>query len=163
MKSLITHLQQLVSLGSDPAEIESNKRSSAVEKLSSDLEKYESRFYALITGNMDGDIESASSPRLASSSSGSHVQETQAHVDQLDHILGTATHLKEIGYEINDEIGVHVGLLEEIEDRENQLLSKQRRNEMLMREWKESKTSSMTFVWGLVVLLFFALFYVLMH
>ena len=68
----------------------------------------------------------------------------------------------QIGYEINEEIGVHVGLLEEIESREDQLLSKQRNNDKLMREWMKSKTGSLTCLWGLVIFLFLALFYILM-
>lgn len=159
LRSLIGHIQQSLSLElGHPQSLDARQREESVEKLAADLAKHESRFYHRITEAPDE--ATAHDPRFDPSDRAQlHAAEER---DQLDHILGTATHLKEIGYEINEEIGVHIGLLEEIEDRENHLLSKQRSNEKLLREWMNSKASSMTCLWSLVLLLFLFLFYVLM-
>lgn len=82
--------------------------------------------------------------------------------DQLDQILGTAMHLKEIGYEINDEIGVHVRLLDEIDEREDEIFSKHRVNERLLRDWKLSKSGPVLMLWGLVCVLFLILVYLIL-
>ncbi len=110
---------------------------------------------------MNDDIERGSRSTGSNDQEEGRVQVSEKQ-DELDHILGTATHLKEIGYEINEEIGVQIGLLEEIEDREDQLLAKQKRNDKLMRDWLQSKNGPLTCLWGLVVLFFMALIYVLM-
>jgi hypothetical protein len=81
--------------------------------------------------------------------------------DQLDQILGTATHLKEIGYEINDEILVHARLLDEIDAREDALFSQQRANERLLGNWMATKSRSTLTLWGLVCVLFLIFIYVL--
>ena len=128
-----------------------------VEALSKRLAECESRFYSAITN------AEASSPSPIGHH-GLHRSEQeltrQDEENQLDHILGTATHLKEIGYEINEEIGVHVRLLDEISLREDEILEKQQRNEKLLRQWMASRSGS--FIWTFVAILFLTLVYVLM-
>ena len=114
----------------------------------------------MITGSGPADVEEGI--EISSPEGGGQEMQGQSHDDQLDHILGTATHLKELGYEINEEIGVHVRLLEEIDAREDELLAKQRKNDRLLSDWIKSKNSPLTWLWGLVAFLFLALLYVLM-
>ena len=165
MNSLVTYLQQSISISNEsndsinnPKKSELKSRASAVLKLSSDVERCESKFYNLITGSTQADVETGLEINEIE-----HTNRAQAQSehDQLDHILGTATNLKEIGYEINDETGVHLRLLEEIDAREDELLMKQRKNERLLREWINSKTSPLAWLWALVAVLFFTLLYVL--
>jgi hypothetical protein len=140
--------------------IELEKRSAAISKLHKELEQCEKRFFNAISAGSERDIES----QEASGSSTRDEEQVmmQERGSQLDHILGTATNLKEIGYEINDEIGVHVRLLEEIESREDEIFSKQKNTERQLKEWMNSKNSSVAWLWGLVAFLFFTFLYVLM-
>ncbi len=161
--SLITQLQQESSPleNGDHANVNqvSRDRAAAVAKLSSDLELFESMFFSRIVQTED-DLDPEQGVEFPAVRRGNGDQ--SIHGDQLDHILGTATHLKEIGYEINDEIGVHVRLLDEIDAREEALLSKQANNDKLLSKWMLNKSGAVTWLWGIVVFLFFALFYVLM-
>ena len=138
---------------------QAKSKADAIQELSSNLERYESKFYNLITGSGNSDVERGVeiSPVRSEAQALQHGQE-----DQLDHILGTATHLKELGYEINEEIGVHVRLLEEIDAREDELLAKQKMNDKLLSDWIKSKNSPLTWIWTLVAFLFVTLLYVLM-
>lgn len=128
-----------------------------MEGLSKRLAECESRFYSAITN-----AETSSPSPIAQRGSHRSEQELvrQDEENQLDHILGTATHLKELGYEINEEIGVHVRLLDEISLREDEILEKQQRNEKLLRQWMASRSGSC--IWAFVAILFVTLVYVLM-
>lgn len=134
------------------------RRSAAVSNLSEKLRICENQFYDLITLS-----ESPHDSRAISSASLGVLPRNQVpeEDDQLDQILGTATHLKEIGYEINDEILVHVRLLDEIDAREDAIFTQQRANEKLLRNWMATKSRSTLMLWGLVCVLFLIFVYVL--
>lgn len=73
---------------------------------------------------------------------------------QLDYILGTVTNLKDLGYEINEEIDVHCRLIEDIESKEDEILSKTRYNQKRFAEFLKAKNSSLTCLWTFVLVLF---------
>jgi len=157
-------MQQGLSLtaGSDAFQgnaLGSQDRASMVAHVSQELKKVESRFYTAITSS---DMKEIDSPQDSDTTRDEESVQAQEQSNQLDYILGTAVSLKEIGYEINEEIGVHCRLLEEIEDREDQIFAKHRSNERLFQDWMKTKGSSLTFLWGLVIFLFITFIYVLL-
>ena len=126
--------------------------------MSEDLEKYQTIFFNSITAptrDLECQLESESTRD-------EEMTQVQEQNNQLDYILGTATNLKEIGYEINEEIGVHCRLLDEIETREDEIFDKQKHNDQLLKQWMASKASPLTWLWGLVLILFMTFIYVLM-
>jgi hypothetical protein len=155
--SALEHSDALRKSGSED-DFEMQRRSAAVSNLSEKLRICESQFYDNITfipvQNDHTRVPSPSAGQLGRS-------QLQDEDDQLDQILGTATHLKEIGYEINDEILVHVRLLDEIDAREDALFSQQRANERLLGNWMATKSRSTLTLWGLVCVLFLIFIYVL--
>ena len=138
---------------------EFHEKSRNLSQLSGELEKIEARFYNSITPSDTKDLESLQDSDTTWDEELGQMQEQSV---QLDYILGTATSLKEIGYEINEEIGVHCRLLEEIEDREDQIFAKHKTNEKLFQDWMKSKGSSLAWLWGLVIFLFLTFIYVLL-
>lgn len=140
--------------------IELKRRSMALAKLSRDVEQCQRRFYQAVSGKADQDVESQTSSGVSTRDEDQVMMQERS--SQLDHILGTATNLKEIGYEINDEIGMHVRLLEEIESREDEIFSKQKQSERQLKEWMSSKGGNIAWLWGTVVVLFLTFIYVLM-
>ena len=157
-------MQQSLSIMGDASgtdiipETELKARDEALSQLTSKLDKYQTTFYASISTHPT-DLESAFESESTRDEEMSMVQD---QANQLDHILGTATNLKEIGYEINEEIGVHCRLLEEIESREDEIFAKQKRNDKLLTQWMDSKSNPLTWLWGIVAVLFFTFVYVLM-
>lgn len=165
LRKLIDHIggsdlshSELLSKSGSNDELEMQRRSAEFCNLSEKLRICESRFYDRITP-IEGQNDHT---RVLTPSAGllGHSQ-LQDEDDQLDQILGTATHLKEIGYEINDEILVHVRLLDEIDAREDALFSQQRSNERLLGNWMATKSRSTFTLWGLVCVLFLIFIYVL--
>lgn len=158
-------MQQSVSLSttknvSEGYSGELNEKCRILKELSKELEKIETRFYQAITKSSAKESESQQDSDTTRDEELGQVQEQGT--TQLDYILGTATSLKEIGYEINEEIGVHCRLLEEIEDREDQIFAKHNKNEKLFQDWTKSKGSSLVCLWGIVIFLFITFIYVLM-
>lgn len=72
---------------------------------------------------------------------------------QLDFIHGTVSSLKEIGYEINDEINVHTRLLEDIESKEDEIFFKTKSNESRLKYFMENKNTSIMCMWIAIVVL----------
>ena len=153
LNSLISQLKSAEMLLEAP----SNKsREQRLDKLVKDLSKCQTSFFDAIT-LPSRDPESL----VGSTDAGSEEMATISEQEnQLDYVLGTATNLKELGIEINEEIGVHCRLLDEIESREDAILGKQARNAKLLKQF--SDRSSLTWLWGFVFFLFLTFIYVLL-
>ena len=72
---------------------------------------------------------------------------------QLDFIHGTVSSLREIGYEINDEINVHTRLLEDIESKEDEIFFKTKSNESRLKYFMDNKNASIMCMWIAIVVL----------
>ena len=150
-------MKQSLALVSETREAGSAEKAAQLTRISQELERCKSSFYNAITSTPSTDMETGPES--------SHEEEmvvVKQQESQLDYILGTATNMKEIGHEINEEIGVHCRLLEDIEAREDEILEKQRVNERLLKDWIKSKNSSLGWLWGIVVFLFLTFIYVIM-
>lgn len=149
--------EESLSLVSETGEAGSAEKAAQLTRISQELERCQSSFYNAITSTPSTDMETGAD--LTREEEMVVVKEQES---QLDYILGTATNLKEIGYEINEEIGVHWRLLEDIEAREDEIFEKQKVSDRLLKDWIKSKNSSLGWLWGIVVFLFLTFIYVLM-
>lgn len=83
--------------------------------------------------------------------------------DPLDYILGKVTNLKDLGFEINEEIDVQCRLIESIESKEDEILSKSHYNQKKFDEYLKVKGTSLTSLWTIVVVLFMLFIFVLIY
>lgn len=142
-------------------------RDSDLRVLNEDFENVKTQFYELITAPLkpasfaqfEVDSDQMSTANVTPFQSMVRNEEAQ----QLDFIHGTVTSLREIGYEINDEINVHSRLLEDIENREDEIFQKAKTNELRLKEYIAEKSSSLFCLWGIVIVLFVVFIMVLMH
>jgi hypothetical protein len=83
--------------------------------------------------------------------------------NQLDYIHGTVTSLKDIGYEINDEINVHTRLIEDIESREDEIFDRTRTNERNFKYFMDNKNNSLYCLWAVAIALFIVFSFILLR
>lgn len=169
----MAHLEQVVSRDnasrtSMSIEEGMSKRNEDLLELTREFDKYKARFYEIITAPMTPsfssfDIESDQVSTADVTPFQSVVRTVTEEGKQLDYIHGTVTNLREIGYEINDEINVHSRLLEDIENRENEIFQKAKTNDQRLREYIAEKSSSLFCLWTIVIVLFVVFILVLMH
>lgn len=141
----------------DISEGERATRSDALGKLSRDLRKYQSRF-------SEGTKRETASPADTDTSTGYDEEMVmQREPSHLDYIMGTVVNLKDLGYEINEEIDVQCRLIESIESKEDEILNKTRYNHKKLDEYLKEKTVSLASLWTIVIVLFMMFLFVLVY
>ena len=143
-----------------PAIVElSPSRKSELGNLKSEFETVQKTFYDLITSPpvpQYRDLEQQEFLETADTTPASSTNQSLYHREQnkqLDYIHGTVSSLKEIGYEINDEINVHTRLLEDIESKEDAIFFKTKSNESRLKYFMDNKNTSILCMWVAIVIL----------
>ena len=137
----------------------SRSRQSELGNLKSEFETVQKTFYDLITSppvpqyrdlEQQEFLETADTTPASSTNQSLYYREQNK---QLDYIHGTVSSLKEIGYEINEEINVHTRLLEDIETKEDAIFFKTKSNESRLKHFMENKNASIMCMWVVIVIL----------
>ncbi len=164
----MSHLERVLSQGKTSGRVSPSTRDEDLRLLNEEFENAKAQFYELITAplkpsysqfELDSDQVSTANVTPFRSMVRTNDEESQ----QLDFIHGTVSNLREIGYEINEEINVHSRLLEDIENREDEIFQKAKTNEARLREYIAEKSNSLFCLWSIVLVLFVVFVLVLLH
>jgi len=177
ISSLITYLEDHVEpVPFDPS-INVKQRREELKALHEKFEISQNQFYEMITysppvasfgGYESHELETADTSAVSSRDlygSGSSLvsqRPNNASANQLDYIHGTVTSLKDIGYEINDEINVHTRLIEDIESKEDEIFDRTKANERGLKYFMDNKNNSLYCLWAVAIVLFIVFTFILL-
>ena len=143
-----------------------DKRRSELKDLNEKFDISQNQFYEMVTyspvAQFGGDIESHELETADTSAISSMMATTNSNRGQLDYLHGTVTSLKDIGYEINDEINVHSRLLEDIEAKEDSIFHKTKSNQDKLKNFMDNKNNTLFCLWTIVIILFVVFTFVLL-
>ncbi|KAF4655792.1 hypothetical protein FOL47_009280, partial [Perkinsus chesapeaki] len=176
LRQLHTHLaRDLANLSSEPeahglTQREIAHRGELLRHLEGDIQRVWASFQSGLHPRGSHDLESgwpssiADSSRAAATSEGNLVSSEQLLAQQdehLDYLRGSVSNLKHIGTAINTEIEVHCKLLDEVHEATDHVDAKQKYAHAMLQHHMES--TSTTFLWGTIVVLFSILLFVTMY